>query len=188
MRKAYFVTGAESSGTRMMINAIESSNDFGLGGIEVPRNEYKYRGIWDTKDTIDQSLMKNAPERLLYIMSVPRGTYPNKKFPNIYYTCLCLKAFNYIIYPIVMYRNREFVVKSQISHRHIISELEAHTNIDKAYEHIFSELADIIAQPLIVKYENLVNNEDYRRFIFDAFDLNYPEEFEFFNANEKYKE
>ena len=188
MRKAYFVMGAESSGNRMMVDAIESSNDFGLGGIKVPRNKYIYKGKWDTEDVIYKSLMKNGPERLLYVASVPRGTYPNKEFPNIHYVCATLKGFNYTVYPIVMYRNREFVVKSQVERNHTTSELQAHTNIDQAYEHIFSELADIISQPLIVKYENLVNDINYRRFIFDAFDLNYPEEFKFFDANEKYKE
>lgn len=188
MKRAYFVMGAESSGNRMMIDAIESSNDFGLGGIKVPRNEYIYKGKWDTEDTVRQSLIKNTPEKLLYVTSVPRKTHPNKEFPNIYYICLNLRSVNYTIYPIVMYRDRRFVVASQISHNHVRSELQAHTNIDKAYEHIFSELADIHLYPLIVKYENLVNDKRYRQLIFTHLELNPPEKFEFFDANEKYKE
>lgn len=182
--KFYFVLGPESSGTRMFCDAILSSNDFGVGGIR-KINQYEYKSVWNTEDSIFNSLIKNKPEKALFTRSLPRGSYPNKQFVVLedIYNNVINAGYSFI--PIVMVRKFEYLVKSQIARGHVRNEQEALANIRQAYKYIDTVFNNLNISEINVKYESLVNNESYRKKIFKSLNLNYPD-FVFIDMNRKY--
>ena len=193
MKKAYVIISPKSSGNRMMVRAIESTQDFGMGGHTYSSNSsFNYKSKWiDDVDKQDPKILdealKTAPEEFVYVVSIPSGGLPNKKYLEIAKIILMMMKNGYTVYPIVIHRDIMPMSKSQANAGHAVDVSSAKNTISKAYKHIFSELAMVRRQPIIVKYEQFVTSESYRRWIFcRVLDLPIEPTIEFFNANEKH--
>jgi len=186
MKKAYFVMGPESSGTRMMTQAIQSTKDFGVGGVNI-NNGYVWKAKWvdDSTNIIDS--IKKAPDEIILVRSVPRGGWPNKKWPNIAEICQTLIENDYRVFPIIMSRYYEYTAKSQANRGHVPNENLGKEMIKKAHKYILDALKKVNLQFYLVEYEEFVTDPDYRRAVFKALNLDREPQMEFFNANEKYQ-
>lgn len=170
MRHAYLVTGAESSGTRMMCRALDAA---GAAWI----NEH---GPHDT----DRLGWGNWPDRVTVHRSVPHA----ERWPNLAETIRGGHAAGYEITSVVMFRNPWHTARSQVKHQHVRTLAQAFLNMPAAYAHILSQL-DVIAlsqfgAPAVpVLYRSLIADADYRAGLFDRLGLAWPETFELYDAN-----
>lgn len=177
----------------MMVRAIESSKDFGEGGHKYNNpNSFHYVSKWISNNAKrnPKSLkkkLKDAPDEFVYVTSIPLGGPGNKRYINIAGVIQVIKDAGYKIYPIVFHRKPDFNMKSMVKAGHEKNHEQARQVLFKAYEHIFHQLAKVKIQPIIIKYEWFVKDENYREWIFkDLLELPMPR-MEFFNANDKYK-
>lgn len=193
-RKAYFIVGPESAGNRMMAKAIASTKEFGDGGFEISDENkfiFKERWVyWANKYDIAvlDDALDNSPDEIIYVASVPTRPPGGKIYPNIAASINAIVKHSYRVFPVVMYRDIRYTVKSQVGRGHAHNAGIAYRSILSAYDFIFSEMARINVFPLVVKYEEFVANPNYRSFTLrKMLDLPNTAQMEFFNANEKYK-
>jgi len=189
MKSAYFVMGPESSGNRMMAFAVTSTGFLSDGGgVSGSLDKYIITTEWfkggvNTSDIIRS--IESAPNRIVFSRSIPRRGYPNKEWANIKSICNKLLEFDYNVYPLVMYRDKDIIIKSQVRRKHVPTEEIASKFIDKAYNHIDSNLFKVKLQTIRIVYESFVTDETYRINTFKSIGLP-PPNMEFFNANDKY--
>jgi len=188
-KKAYIITSPPSTGNRMMVRAIESTMDFGRGGHSyVEENSYDYVSKFISfKDKINpitlNEKLQDAPDQFVYVASVPAGNV----YPPIGEIIKTITKNNYIAWPIVMHRHRDYVVKSMVARHHTKTEHEAVTLLTNSYDYIFMELAKARAYAYIIKYEVFVTDEHYRDYILrKMLDLPDTAHMDFFNANDRY--
>lgn len=192
MKYVYFVMGPESSGNRMLVDTIQSCENFSPeGGYDGERDKYVRVSNWlercskDWYKAMTESLLK-ASDKVVFSRSIPRGGWPNKKWFPLANTCKAMFLAGRTIFPLVPHRIKEYVMESQVRRRHVLDHETSRGFIEKAYEHIFSELSEVRLNPIIVKYEYFVMDKNYRDWILEQLDLRNPS-IEFFNANEKYQ-
>jgi hypothetical protein len=181
----YFILGPESSGNRMMCDAIEFSNYFGIGGLN-KTNSYEYKSKWNTETSIYDGLIKHSPKLALFTRSIPRGSYPNKEYIDIDKVCTQVINAGYTVIPIIMYRDIDYICKSQVARHHVGSYEEAVDIVEFAYQYISNSFFALKIPALTVHYHPFVTRYVYRKTIFSLLDLQYPEGFEFRNENAKY--
>jgi len=187
MKVVYFVLSPESAGNRLLVRSINSAYDFGNGGVEsLGEGSYQFHYKWFNPGLGIRGSLEKAPDRVIFSRSIPRGSYPKKEWPNLCEICTIMQECGYEVVPIVSHRELEATAQSQVQHHHVREYNEASLYIHEAYQLIFSSLAKMRLQPIMVKYEELISDAGYRAFIFiDLLGLKEPT-LEYFDANDKY--
>lgn len=169
MKTAYFVLGPESSGTKMLAKAFCTIGIYG---------DFKHKQRMDNLD------FSKTPDRIMLRRSMPHGD----NWPAIADTIGLMKEAGYHnINVILIYRDKDCTVKSQIRHSHASEDPEARTNIEFAIDYAYKQLSSIGILPYIICYEPFVKYEEVRKTFFNFFGLPVPL-MAFHDANQKYKE
>lgn len=166
MKKAFFVMGPESSGTRMMTEAFISLGIYG-------DNTHLQR--------LDTEGFNKGHEIIAFRRSVPHGDI----MPAISKLISRMESREYQIYPIVILRDKDMCAKSQVKNGHSKNTNAAKQSIAKAIDHIYKELSLANKPPYVVFYEPFVKFKKVRAMFFKQFGLELPN-MEFINANNKY--
>jgi len=162
MRKAFFVIGAESSGTRMLTKAFISIGCYGDGG------HYQ---------KLDMQNFEDTPDLIVFRRSLPHA----HKWPAVKQIAKKMKRAGYEVKIIGVMRDARIVVASQLrNQQHARTEQEALQNIGRANKIITA------SAHMVVEYENFVTDKLYREVVFADLGLEHPSMY-FFNGNAKYE-
>jgi hypothetical protein len=168
MKTAYFVLGPESSGTRMLTKAFCTLGIYG---------DFRH------KQRMDDLNFAQTPDKIIFRRSLPHG----ENWPAIADTINLMKQAGYqVIVPILILRDKDATVKSQIRHAHAKAMPEAKANIAFAIDHAYRELAVVGMNPIVVCYETFVKYDLVRKAFFRSLGLPEPT-MAFYDANEKYQ-
>lgn len=160
--QCFFILGSEGSGTRMLTQAFIRVGCYGDSGHQ---------------QKLDHEIPKK--DKIVWRRSVPHGKeWVNYEF---YYNKL-IKTYK--VYPILIFRDKDYTVFSQLKGK-VDSGATARTNILKAIEHIYNEVAKTDAVPYVISYEAFTTSKLVRKLFFRQFGLPEPE-MEFYNANCRY--
>ena len=170
-KTAYFVLGPESSGTRMLTEALCRCGIYGDAG-HVQR-----------MDDLD---FAKTPERIVFRRSLPHGGATARHWPAIAGIVLRMREAGYRVVPILILRDLDATVKSQVAFPHVPNEAEARYNVQYAVQHALSQLAQVGLWPVVVPYEPFVRDARVREQFFHHLELPVPD-MSFFDANEKYR-
>ena len=164
--RAFFVIGPESSGTRMVTDALIRAGVYGQPGHSQEMDNLDFCG---------------RPEQIVFRRSVPHGDL----WPDLHRIIRRMRESGYSVVPIVTYRDKDFCVRSQLRVGHQETESGARANYYLAYKHIYKHLATCGLLPAVCHYSSFVNIVEYRTLFFQQFDLPCPE-LKLFDANLKY--
>lgn len=167
MRRAFFVLGPESSGTRMLTKALMECGAYGDSSHE------------QRLDTLD---FDEAPDLIVFRRSVPHAGI----WPPIRGLIRKMEKAGYDVTPIVIVRNPHYTALSQVRVMHSPSYEVARERIQVAGAQIGWDLGND-PDALFVQYEQLVEDEDYRAEFFEEIGLEEPD-MEFYNGNLKYEQ
>ena len=136
VKRAYLVTGPESSGTRLMTRALIAAGCFGDAGHE-------------------QRLDGGIPDGTSPI--VWRRSVPHKqRYPDLTRLVERLRTHEYVVQAVVTTRDWHAMLRSQVALGHTPDIGKARHRTRRAYLHIFKHL-DALGVPYIVaSYESLV--------------------------------
>lgn len=165
MRRAFFVIGPESSGTRMMAESLISAGCYG---------DYSHG------QRMDNMNFQGLPDLIVFRRSIPHAD----KWPPLEGIYKLIRAAGYEIVVLTMWRNEKYMILSQIKRYHVIDEEKAKKHIAKAYE-IMCKFIDGKVHEL-VQYEDFVTDPEYRNELFWRYGLINPT-IEYYNANEAYE-
>lgn len=160
-KKAYVVVGPESSGTRMLTEALIRC------GIEGGEGHYQ---------AVDNQL-GNPPDVFVIRRSLPHGG----QWPPLLRMKKRLLDKGYELIPIAIYRDERITALSQIRNSHVRDEKEARKKIRVA-KNIIEQTYDNL---IIVQYETFVGDSRIRKAFFNRLGLEEPD-MEFYNGNAKY--
>ncbi len=166
--KAFLVVGPESSGTRMVTDALIRAGAFGQSGHLQEMDKLDFSG---------------RPELIVFRRSVPHGNL----WPDLSRIVRSMTDAGYVVSPIVTYRDKDFCVKSQLRVGHQETEAGARTNFYWAYKHIFKHLSACELFPVVCHYASFVNSPEFRRLFFRQLGVPCPE-LELYDANLQYPE
>lgn len=134
--RAYFVTGCESSGTRMMTKLLIQNGCYGQS---------------HDAQMLDHDLRVSRGKDLVMRRSVPHG---GDLQPPIKHIIHSLAELGFEVTPIVMVRQWQCQLLSQVKANHVANALEALDSSRQAMEHIMREVAGL--HWLLVSYDALV--------------------------------
>ncbi len=167
MKTAYFVMGPESSGTRMLTKSLCAVGIYG---------DFKHKQRMDDLD------FSKTPDKIVIRRSLPHGD----AWPAIADLINLMKQAEYrIIIPILILRDKDATVKSQLRHAHAKTVPESKANIQFSIDHMMRQLAEVGLWPIVVPYEPFVKYEKVREAFFRHLGLPIPI-MAFYDANEKY--
>ena len=167
MRKAIFVVGPESSGTRMMVQFFMQCGYEGNAGHSQPWDDMRFR---------------EYPDRLVFRRSMPHGN----KWPDLVGIIGKMQAANYTVYPIYTWRDPRYMALSQVNASHKPTEDEALDSIALSVVHVDTAFEELGMRPTTILYEHFINNESYRRAISGLFTSMGYTPFEVRDGNSKY--
>jgi hypothetical protein len=168
LKTAYFIIGPESSGTRMLTKAFCTLGIYG---------DHKH------KQRLDDLDFSKTPDQIVIRRSLPHGI----AWPAIADTINLMKQAGYhVIVPVMILRDKDATVKSQIRHAHTKTGQEAKANIQFAIDFAYRELANVGLSPFIISYEPFVKYDGVRKAFFKQLGLAEPV-MVFYDANEKYQ-
>ncbi len=167
MKTAFFILGPESSGTRMLTKAFCTLGIYG---------DYKHKQRMDDLD------FSKTPDKIVIRRSLPHGD----AWPAIADTIALMRQAGYqVVIPILIVRDKEATVKSQIRHAHTKAAPESKANIAFAIDFAYRELSQAGLDPHVICYEPFVKYEGVRKAFFRSLGLPEPV-MAFYDANEKY--
>jgi hypothetical protein len=159
--------GPESSGTRMLTKSFCALGIYG---------DYKHKQRMDDND------FSKTPDKIVIRKSLPHGDV----WPAIADLIKIMKSAGYeIIVPIMIIRDKEATIKSQLRHAHAATVPEARANIQFSVDFMFKQLSEVGLYPKIVAYEPFVKHEKVREAFYSSLGLSVPV-MSFYDANEKY--
>lgn len=164
MKRAFYVLGPESSGTRMLTKAFISVGVYGDS---------------EHEQSMDNLNFYVTPDTIVYRNSVPHDGY----MPPIKFICEQMKLAEYDVVVIVIDREDRFLELSQAKRFHQPNADYARRNIARARDYISEQLE---TAPVLVQYEDFVCDPNYRKSIFAGLGLPEPD-MQFYNANEAYQ-
>jgi len=167
MKTAFFVVGPESSGTRMLTKAFCALGIYG---------DFRH------KQRMDDLNFSITPEKIVLRRSLPHGD----SWPPLADIVSEMRQAGYLaIIPLLIVRDKDATVKSQISHAHAKEDAEAKANIQYAIDYAYQEFASIGLTPLVICYEPFVKHQSVRKAFFRQLGLTEPI-MNFYDGNEKY--
>lgn len=167
MREAIFVCGPEASGTRMLTEAFVHAG---------------YEGDFSHRQRLDKENFASASNKIVFRRSFPHGN----QFPIVTEIVEKMQSANYIVRPVIIFRDKDITVKSQLSARHVHDEKQGRKNIENAMFQLFTNFYELGLVPTVVYYRGFVTSEKVRENFFKQFDTQCPKNMIFFDGNEKY--
>lgn len=167
MRKAIFVVGPESSGTRMMTQFFIRAGYEGDHGHSQP---------WDNL------VFRKYPDNIVFRQSMPHGN----RWVDIVGIIQGMQKANYTPYGIVMWRDPRYMALSQVQAGHSANTVQALSKIRKAILHIDTAFDDLGWRPTLIIYEKFVEMPEYQKAIHGLHSQLDYDPMEFKNANQKY--
>lgn len=164
MRRAFFVIGCESSGTRMMAESLISVGVYG---------DHGHSQRLDTLGFYDQ------PDIIVFRRSMPHAR--NWSPINALYDLMSRAGYEVIT--LIMWRKEKYTILSQIKQGHVNSEEMAKENIAEAFERIGKYSHGKECE--VVGYEQFVTDPWYRSELFWDYGLTDPT-ITYYNANDAY--
>ena len=169
MKRAFFIIGPESSGTRMLAQVLIAAGCAGDGSHKQAMDD------WD--------FAQYQRDIIVYRQSIPHAG----NMPEIALIIASMQAQGFEVTPIVILRDHDFNCQSQVRRGHTATIELADERINEAHTHIFKELTKMVKLYVTVIYGDFVTVEAVRRSFFEYVNLPYPEEFEFYDGNAKYR-
>lgn len=168
MKTAFFVMGPESSGTRMLTKAFCTLGIYG---------DYKHKQRMDDFD------FSETPNKIVFRRSLPHGD----RWPDVAGIVNRMRQAGYkSIVPILIVRDKDMTVNSQIRHEHAEKDPESRGNIEFSIDHSYKTLAEVGLSPVVIHYEPFVKYESVRKMFFQSLGLREPT-MAFYDANDQYK-
>ena len=167
-KRAFFVMGAESAGSKMLTETLVKT---GVQG------EYGHEQKLDTLD------FSNINNDIVFRRSVPHA----KKWPPIAGIIRRMRKFGFEVILIWVNREDKYMELSQIARTHAKTIEDAKGNIEDARWYIQRELDAVEIVPKKVQYEDFVESKTKRTEWLKQFDLKHPKGMKYFNGNKKYE-
>lgn len=166
-RKALFVMGCESSGTRMITQFFIRAGYDGDHGHSQP---------WDNLE------FRKYPDNIVFRQSVPHGG----RWADIVGITQKMEMADYITYHVLTWRDPRYMALSQVKAGHVATTNEALSRIARAIEHIDSAFSEMGRSPITIVYEKFVSAPEYPKTIHGLFTHLKYELMSLKNANDKY--
>ena len=167
-KKAFFIIGPESSGTRMMTQAFIALGAYGDGGHQQKLSKEGFGG---------------GHPMIAVRRSVPHGV----KMPDITQIIKELRKHGYQVFPIIIVRDKDKCAASQLKNGHAKTLQEAKDSIKTSVNFIHSHLANFPnLYAYFVQYEPFTKKKKIRDSFFKKFGFPHPE-MDFYDGNAKYK-
>lgn len=151
-KRSFFVVGPESTGTRMLMRALILSG------------AYEDNDKWDVGNSPD--FMDITADTIAVHRSLPHG----QNWPDLQDLLVAIRKGGYEVIPLMMTRDINATMKSQVKRDYVINERHALLRINTAYEIIMRNLHKVTP----VSYEAFCFNENFRKWLFVEH-LNMPE-------------
>jgi hypothetical protein len=132
---------------------------------------------WDSQE------FRTYPDKIVFRQSVPHGG----RWPDIVGVVQKLQQANYTVHPVFTWRDPVCMAHSQKAASHVNDKNEALDNIARAIVHCDTAYAELDWTPLVVKYENFVASEGFRRSLHELFSSIYFTQFGVYDANNKWR-
>ena len=171
MRRAFLVLGAESSGTKVVTEALCHGGCHGSWADEQPFDDLKF-------DQIESDF-------IVFRRTIPHGT----EVVSISKIMDRMQNAGYDVTPIVTARKMEYAAKAQVKRGHVRNHETAIRHIQRAYMLIATELLLVQVMPVVIGYELFSESESYRKVLCDYIGLSWgavEANMVFFNANGAY--
>ena len=167
-KRAFYIIGPESSGTRMLTDAFIHAGVFGES---------------DHFQEMDYMNLEGFPDDIVYRNSVPHAGH----LTPIAAITSKIESFGYKVIHVVIDREDKYILLSKVKrgHRPDIETARAWLAIER--EHIATQMTKMGVQPVLVQYEIFVSDAAERRKLFTSYMLPEPVMC-FFNANDTYKQ
>lgn len=165
-RRAVFIAGCESSGTRMMTRYFIAAGFDGEGG-----HSQKFDNL---------NFMGREPH-IVFRRSIPHGG----SWPDIEAIYHSLTHGAYKIYPIFTWRDPSFMAISQVKAGHTHSKTSALERITRALREADMHYENLGITPRTIIYEDWISRPELRQDVCKWIGVNEPQ-FEIFDANKKY--
>ena len=171
MKTVYWVTGAENSGNRVLVQSLCSAGCYGNS----PRGEMHEYLLDDTLE------FEGLPDRLAYMRSVPHGG----RVPKPKLIATRMQRAGYTIKPILVIRKTEFAIEGQVlTYGRTREQAQQYVALAVTIMYDFALwLGELLT---VVSYELFVEIPEVRRDLFAQLGLP-PPTFEPFNANDQEK-
>ena len=166
-RRAFYIVGPESSGTRMLIKSFIRVGVHGDAGHT------------QTMDCMDFS---NFPDDIVFRQSIPHG----RCMPLIGKITSRIESFDYKVFHVVIDREDKYLLLSKVKRGHQPDMGSAVKRLPRERKYIAEQMKDMGVQPALVQYENFVGSAEARRKFFEAYSLPEPNMY-FWNANDTYE-
>ena len=160
MKRAFFVLGAESSGTRVLTRAFISAGCWGSDEHTQP---------------LDNLIFSDSPDLIVFRRSLPHDF----KWPDIIDIKQHIEKAGYDLITVGIVRDTDITALSQVRNQHVATVEKAEENIEKAIR-----IASLFVDAFI-HYHTFVTDAWYRKERFEDFGLPEPD-MDFYNGNEKY--
>jgi hypothetical protein len=166
-RRAFYVIGPESSGTRMLAKAFIRSGVFG------DASHTQRMDFLDFAGRPDEIMFRNSIPHAHVMMPIADIT---KK----------MEACGYEVVHVLIDRDDKYLLLSKVKRGHRPDIEVAKENLPLERAHIEEQIKELGVEPIRVKYEDFVGSAELRRELFESLSLPEPNMY-FFNANETYK-
>lgn len=176
MRKAYLIAGSESSGTRMMTEAIVRAGCFEIDQGKDARIELtaqQYQELSQGKDIVVHRSLPHQRDPMIW-----------PDLPSLQHV---LRQAKFFVYPFFMTRDWNATIKSQVNREFMANVIQAEFQLRKAYALLGLYMNNM--DFTLISYEAFCLSAGYRRWLFEErLNLSYPESMQIFYANPKYYE
>jgi len=165
VKRAYFVVGPQSSGTRMMTRALlQASGGYGSSEHNQPMDDLNFEA---------------RPETIVFRRSVPHSG----RWPDLKRIARRMLSCGYEVKFVRMHRQRNFLVRSQIRVGHVPRESQAHAEIERAGQLMDGQLKDELV--VDAPYGIFVTDHEFRAEFFAHLGLHEPA-MDFYDGNARY--
>ena len=166
MKTAYFVVGAEPSGTRMLTEFLVRAGCFG------------HFGHWQKMDNLNFS---EQPDRIAFRRSLPHGD----RWPDLDKIMGRMREAGYEVVLLNIIRDKDYCAASQVRAGHASTPEQARRNIHEAQRQVYAAAAGNAVRPVVVLYEDFVTHAEARQHLVHLCGLDLPD-MTFVDGNDKY--
>jgi len=163
MKRAFFVVGPESSGTRHLTKVLMDGGCFGDDGHVQRMDDLNFQG---------------RPDNIVLRRSIPHA----RRWPNLLHIIQTMQKAGYFVTTLAMVRDQYAMARSQVRIGHVPDTDTAWQNIDRAY----GQIAKLPLPMIFVPYEAGILHPQSYNALLERLELAPPEKLYIYDGNEKY--